>query len=499
MINIEGIDGHIERVDDLPALYGLLKQMGIRGIIDSVIKPYGNWAGLSPGWVIIIWSMYVLSERNHLMEPTQQWGRGRLVTLRGLTKQDVTELDFTDDRLALCLYYLHFSGEWHAIEEQLGVRLIRVYDLDTSLLRLDATVGTVNHNPAEHKLFQVGKAKNGQYEIQFKLMLASLDPLGLALVVDVEPGNRADDPLYVPSYQRAKQVLNRTAVLVGDSKMSALLTRGTIVAGQDYYLTPLADQKDEPDLLPALLAPWQGREAEATRIFLPDALPVDGSPPDPDKALAYGFTVSRQRSTQVAGQEVVWEERLLVVRSLSYLQTMQAGLKERVDKADAALRKLTPARQRGKRQIEDEASVLAAIERTAKQYRVQGLFHLDYQSEAAERQVRRYRGQPAHIERKVRFHLTVRRNLATIQAAEFQAGWRIYATNAPQERLALSQAVLAYRNQYIEENIFRRLQGKFLAITPLYIQRDDHAQGLFYFLPLCARLLALGDYLARQA
>ena len=52
--------------------------------------------------------------------------------------------------------------------------------------------------------------------------------------------------------------------------MSALLTRGTIVAGQDYYLTPLADQKDEPDLLPALLAPWQGREAEATRIFLPD-------------------------------------------------------------------------------------------------------------------------------------------------------------------------------------------------------------------------------------
>jgi len=70
MINIEGIDGHIERVDDLPVLYGLLKQMGLQGIIDSVIKPHGNWQGLSPGWVIIIWSMYVLSERNHLMEPT---------------------------------------------------------------------------------------------------------------------------------------------------------------------------------------------------------------------------------------------------------------------------------------------------------------------------------------------------------------------------------------------------------------------------------------------
>jgi transposase len=201
----------------------------------------------------------------------------------------------------------------------------------------------------------------------------------------------------------------------------------------------------------------------------------------------------------VAGEEVVWEERLLVVRSLSYVKTMQASLKERLDKAEAALSKLTPARQRGKRQIEDEGTLLASIERIEKQYRVQGLFHLDYHAEVEERQVRRHLDTPAHTERKVRFHLTVRRNLKAIATAEFQAGWRIYATNAPQERLSLSAAVLAYRDQYIEENIFRRLQGKFLSITPLYIQRDDHAEGLFHFLTLCARLLALGDYLAREA
>jgi transposase len=500
MISIEGIEGHIERVDDLPALFGLLKQMGIQGIIDSVIEPHGNWQGLSPGWVVTIWLMHVLSEQNHLMEPVQQWVRQHLVTLRGLTKQRVTELDFTDDRLALCLFYLHGNRDWQAIEEQLGVRLIRVYDLDTSLLRLDATVGTVSHNPAEHKLFQVGKAKSGQYESQFKLMLASLDPLGLPLVVDVKPGNRADDPLYVPSYLRAKKMLDRNGVLVvGDSKMSALTTRATIVVGKDYYLTPLAEQKDEPDLLPALLLPWHGREAEATRIFLPEDLPADGSQPDPGKAIGYGFSVSRERSTQVSGQEVTWEERLLVVRSLSYLKTMHEGLKQRLDKAEAALRNLTPARQRGKRQIEDEASLRSEIGRIEKQYRVQGLFHLDYQPEVEERQVRSYRGQPAHVARKVRFHLTVVRNLKAIQAAEFQAGWRIYATNAPQEHLSFTQAVLAYRDQYIEENVFRRLQGKFLSITPLYIQRDDHAQGLFHFLTLGARLLALGDYLARQA
>lgn len=41
--------------------------------------------------------------------------------------------------------------------------------------------------------------------------------------------------------------------MVGDSKMSARTTWGTIVAGQDYCLTPLADKKDEPELWSQLL------------------------------------------------------------------------------------------------------------------------------------------------------------------------------------------------------------------------------------------------------
>jgi len=99
----------------------------------------------------------------------------------------------------------------------------------------------------------------------------------------------------------------------------------------------------------------------------------------------------------------------------------------------------------------------------------------------------------------VRFQLTVARNEQAIAEAEFRAGWRIYVTNAPAGQLTLAQAVLAYRDQYIEENVFRRLQGKILSITPVYVQRDDHAKGLFHLLTLAARILALGDYTAKQA
>jgi len=491
---------YIERVDDLPILFGLIEQMGIQVIIDSIITAHGNWQGLTLGWVIAIWLMHILSEQNHCMEPVQVWVSNHVVTLGHLTGQEVRELDFSDDRLALCLEELHKPEVWQTIERELGQRLIRVYNLEQAIMRLDATVGTVGHNPAEHTLFKIGKAKNGLYETQFKLMLASLDPLGLPLAVDVVPGEVADDPLYVLIYHRAKEIINRQGVLVvGDSKMSAIGSRGEIVMGNDHYLTPLAWRKDEPELLDKLLEEWSEKGAEAINIFLPEDIPADGSEPDPELAIAYGFAVSRARDCVLNNQTIVWEERLLVIRSHSYTQTRQKGLHRRLDKAEAALKNLTPARGRGKRQIEDEQSLLAAIEQVEKQYRVQGFFHYDYECQVKEQHIRAYKDKPARIERQVRYQLTVTRNQAAIADAEFKAGWRIYATNAPTEKLSLTGAVLAYRDQYIEENIFRRLQGKFLSITPLYVQRDDHAQGLLHLLTLGARLLALGDYQAKQA
>ncbi|OQX61308.1 MAG: hypothetical protein B5M51_08200 [Anaerolinea sp. 4484_236] len=80
----------------------------------------------------------------------------------------------------------------------------------------------------------------------------------------------------------------------------------------------------------------------------------------------------------------------------------------------------------------------------------------------------------ARIERKVRFQLTLKRNQEAIAKAEAKTGWRIYATNAPVEKFPLAKTVLAYRDQYIVENVFRRLQGKILSITPVYVQRDDY-------------------------
>lgn len=505
MVDINNIDTQIENVDQLPVIYGLLQKMNIQATIDKVIQPHGNWQGLSIGWVIMIWLMHILTEHTHQMDCVREWAGKHLIVLQKLTRQKVTVLDFTDDRLALCLRYLSPPDRWSQLENRLTRGVIQVYDLKRKLptrwlMRLDATVGSVGHDAANHTLFQVGKAKNGLYATLFKMMVASLDPLGMPVAVDVVPGNRADDPLYVPVYQRIKAIIPEQGLLVvGDSKMSALGTRAAIVSRDDQYLTPLAHLKYEPELLPDLLAGWSDREDEMHLVFLEADRSADGRLPDESLAIGCGFEVEREHILALEGETMAWTERLLIVRSFSYMESMIAGLHRRLAKAEKALRALTPARSRGKRQIKDEASLLSAIERIEKQYRVQGLFTYAYQQEVTERQIRKYKERPARTERKVRFQLTITRQQAAIAAAAFQMGWRIYATNAPQVDLTLDQAVWVYRGQYLAENIFRRLQGKLLSITPVYVQRDDHAQGLFHLLTIAARVLALGDYAAKEA
>src|SRR5438128_11937200 len=71
-------------------------------------------------------------------------------------------------------------------------------------------------------------------------MAAVGEPAGVYLVGEVQPGNAADDPLYLPLYRRVRAVLGQTGLLyAGDCKMAALETRAEIAANGDFYLTRL--------------------------------------------------------------------------------------------------------------------------------------------------------------------------------------------------------------------------------------------------------------------
>ena len=99
----------------------------------------------------------------------------------------------------------------------------------------------------------------------------------------------------------------------------------------------------------------------------------------------------------------------------------------------------------------------------------------------------------------MRYQVTgVQRAPGAIEEEKTRAGWRAYATNAPQTRLTLEQAVLQYRNEYRVERDFGRFKADRLAIAPLFVRREDQVVGLPRLLSLGVRLLTLIEYVARR-
>jgi transposase len=87
---------------------------------------------------------------------------------------------------------------------------------------------------------------------------------------------------------------------------------------------------------------------------------------------------------------------------------------------------------------------------------------------------------------------------AALEATIGRLGWRIYGTNQPMASLSLAQAVLAYRSEYQVERSFGRLKGHPLSLTPMYVQRDDHATGLIRLLSIALRVLTLVEFVGRR-
>ena len=115
---------------------------------------------------------------------------------------------------------------------------MRVYALEAATVRIDTTSTSGYWSVTAGGLFQFGHSKDHRPDLpQLKVALSTLDPLGLPVATDVLEGNRADDPLYIPSVERVRKALKKKELLyVGDAKMAVLETRAFIAAGGDHYL-----------------------------------------------------------------------------------------------------------------------------------------------------------------------------------------------------------------------------------------------------------------------
>jgi transposase len=474
-----------EQVNSLPLLLGLIMDMGIRDRIDTHVTPHGNWGGASVGTVLSIWLSHILQERDHTMVAVRDWVADRDQTINALLDITLRETDCTDDRLATILTMLGDPTTQATLDAALLQHWVRVYHLPTETVRLDSTSVSLYHDDvADASLLQHGWSKDHRPDLrQFKLMLATLDPLGLPICGQSVAGNRSDNPLYVPAYDAAVAALGTTEVLiVGDSKMSDLPTRGHMVAHGSCYLGAY-----RPIHASAEITGWVDAALAHADTWVPMET-VDRRTGEVQRdAVIDPFDRTQTWVDPTTQQAHTWTERVLVVRATAY----QAGLRRLREQALARLTPdlLTLAQPpvRGRKRYLQEADLAAVIAKRIAEAKLDGVVQTKLAPIALRDGTTAWVLAAVWVDR------------AAWQAMVDRLGWQVYVTNTTVEQYDVPSLVAAYHQQPVHERTFSRLKTRNLQLRPVFVRDETRISGLVWLLCLALRVLVLTEQRLRAA
>jgi transposase len=314
-------------------------------------------------------------------------------------------------------------------------------------------------------------------------MLSTLDPLGLPLSCQVLNGKRADDRLYVPSYESAVAVLGHRQVLaVGDSKMGALATRAHLAAQGSLYLCSFRQPAAEAtqlqqwvELALAYPADWQtlqhideetGEVQTLAQIYAWQRLQ---SSTDPDTGAAF-----------------TWNERVLVTRS----QAVQAGLCAKQEHAReqlyAQLAHLAQPPKRGRKRYRQQVELEQEVTRLLQHAQLNGIVQVTLTSEPHPAGGQRWRVASYQCD-----EVAWQRMVARL-------GWQVYLSNAPSALYSDSDLMRAYRLQPRLERGIARLKTRHLHIRPVFLRDPQRIEGLTWLLLLALRVIVLLEFRVRR-
>ena len=497
MVVSEQVKINSERIDDIPVIVEWLKKMEIAKCIDQKLSPlHGNHKGMSYGQLSVLLLTYIITESDHRLCAVEPWVQAHRKILELSTGWSIGEKDTSDDRLARVVEELGKQSEARQeIEVKLGRHLIRAYELPTEVARADTSSFSVNHQQGdspEENLLRYGYSKDKRPDLlQYRQLLATLDPMGMPLVSATLEGNGADDPLYLPTWQQmAKVIGHKKFVFIADCKAGSIATRATIAANGGIYCVPVPMSGQHPHyLFQWVLDP----PTETLDIRLPRQ-------DEQEAPVGKGFEVELGKFwlNPETNKWVRWHERYLVVYSQSLAVSALRGQQQRINTAQTALNKLTTKPGQDREQLSHK------VENILKRYRVKDFFSTMITEVVTKLSRHVGRGRPSKNSpteevTSICLELHIQQIDTAIKEAETLAGWRLYVTNAPTTKLTLPQAVMYYRDEWLLERGFHRFKRGSLPALPIYFQNQDRITGLMFVLNIALRVFTLMEFVVRLA
>jgi transposase len=491
-----------ERIDDLPVLIEWLKQMKVDDIIDDHTQAHGLWGGISKGLLGLTWIAHMIMTGDHRKVRLNEMLQRNRRSLGAMLGCEMRASEFNDDRLGRLLKDLGRGETAEDIEREMSAHCLRYYRLKTenATVRIDTTSVAVHGDDDGSGVIAYGYSKDHRPDLrQFKVLMATLDPLGMPLLTQLVAGNSSDDGCYVPAYEEAIKSTGKDIMVIGDSKMSALATRAHLHSSGSRYLTPLAMVgKTKEDM-----AQWVDAAVAGT-VALRCVHSASAA------TIGRGYEVVREQTyrNEDRALTVTWQERVLVMQSEEYARAQEAGLRQRLTTARTSLAALTAGKGKGHRRYQTAEALLAACHSILEKQEVGGLLTVTLECERQTRTVNAQRGRPRkhtphpqqRLIEEVSYQVsTLHLDSQALAARIARLGWRAYVTNAPATEWSLNDVVLAYRGEWRIEQGFHLLKGSPLSLAPVYLTKTEHIRGLLCLLSLAVRALTLIRYTVSQS
>ena len=215
-----------------------------------------------------------------------------------------------------------------------------------------------------------------------------------------------------------------------------------------------------------------------------------------------GYELTRQCTAQIptgpdgALEAFTFSERVQVIQSEDLRAAQSKSLQDRLRRAQAEIKALTPEPGRGRHQYREEESFKAALAAVLEKHKIVGLLEVDW--EVQERKQTRFVGRGrAGADRPKREIVTrrcqvksVRYDRKAVAAAGRRLGWRVQLSNAPAE-VSLETCVMHYRANWRGERNYNRIKDTPIVIDPIFVRNDDQITGITNLLTMAVRVESL--------
>lgn len=502
-----------QEVGSGPALAWYFEKMKLQATIDRQIPGHPNRTELSHGQAVVALVTMILNH-SHALYHMEEWAQRSRILSQVLP--GIAASAYTDDRLGDTLDAL-FAADLDHIQSQVSLSICKAFEIPVEFIHSDTTsfsfYGAYEQPPDAPSpgvaqstgpelttlpgaavrpsipCITYGHSKQHRPDLKQMVLSLSVTEQQLPLFGSVLDGNTEDSTTYLKQWMAVSQILSRSDFLfLGDSKLATRKNLRQIIDHQGVFLSAAA--------LTPKLKRWLVKQLEKGALPLKPFATIDGQVTPAD---VHGYTYAQRWIKIGPGRK--YRIRQLILRSEKLAQRHEAKRQKQVTAFQQGLQLLNEKLNQYK--LKTPAQIQKAVDKLGRKYPLaQALVAVTITKKRETHRRLHGPGRPGK-NRKYRTKQVTRYALASqvdkqaLKRARRLDGIFIRVTNASENRLPDSLALVTYKKQWKVERQNRILKGP-IALTPVFLQKPQRIAALTIVCLIAVQVLRLMERQAQQ-